>query len=162
VSKSFRIGLVVTLAMIVSACGGSSSDSRDATVTGGDVASNDAADNPGPAAAAATGQVPNGVYDCYGTGLAEGDTIGHGATQLNVSGGKFSVVGADAYLSRGGATGHFSFDGLTLAMIDGPYAGMRYHKVADWSFRQLMEDGQEGPVMCPLNTAKDANSPNLW
>ncbi len=111
---------------------------------------------------AQTSSVPAGVYDCFGPGMAEGGTVGHGAGQLNVSGAKFSVIGPGQYLSRGGKTGHFAFDGVTLSMSDGPYRGMRFHKVAQWSFRMLREDGVEGPFMCPRNTSKDPRKPDKW
>lgn len=107
-------------------------------------------------------QLPTGVYDCYGRGMAEGNRVRDTAGQLNLGGSKFSVIGADQYLSRGGATGHFRFDGLTLSMTDGPYSGQQFKKVADWSFRLLRPNGDMSPVTCPLNTAKDAHRPNLW
>lgn len=107
--------------------------------------------------------VPVGVYDCYGRGMAEGDRKRDTAGQLDLGGSKFSVIGAGQYLSHGVTTGHFRFDGLILAMIDGPYAGQRFQKVADfWSFRLLRASGEMGPVSCPLNTAKDARRPNGW
>ena len=111
--------------------------------------------------------VPLGVYDCFGPSKAGGvpDDVGTGirgvGTELD-AGGKFSVLGPDLYLSRGGKTGHFHFDGLTLTMVDGPYAGIRYHKVAAWSFRMLRDNGVEGPFMCPRNTAKDPRNPKVW
>ena len=112
--------------------------------------------------AVAQQQVPTGVYDCYGRGMAEGNQVRDTAGQLNLGGSKFSVIGAGQYLSRGGATGHFRFDGTTLSITDGPYSGQRFKKVADWSFRLLRPNGDMGPVSCPLNTAKDAHQPNRW
>ena len=97
---------------------------------------------------------PDGVYDCFGPSMV--------GTEISLAGAKFSVIGPDAYISRGGASGHFRFDGLTLAMVDGPYAGLRFHKVAAWSFRMLRANGDEGPFMCPLNNAKDPRRPNSW
>ena len=102
--------------------------------------------------------VPGGVYDCFGPHLAAGDSH----LDLEMSGAKFSVISPGTYLSRGGATGHFTFDGKTLAMTNGPYAGLKFHKVADWSFRMLRDNGDEGPFMCPRNTAKDMHAPNKW
>lgn len=107
-------------------------------------------------------QVPNGVYDCYGRGMAEGNQVRDTAGQLNLGGSKFSVIGADQYLSRGGKTGHFRFDGLILSISDGPYSGQRFKKVADWSFRLLRPNDDLSPVSCPLNAAKDAHQPNRW
>lgn len=107
-------------------------------------------------------QLPTGVYDCYGRGMAEGNRVRDTAGQLNLGGSKFSVIGGHVYLSRGGETGHFRFDGLTLSMTDGPYSGQQFKKVADWSFRLLRPNGDMSPVTCPLNTAKDAHRPNLW
>lgn len=109
------------------------------------------------------GPLPQGVYDCFGPGMAEGGTVGHGAGQLNVSGAKFSVIGPDQYLSRGGKTGRFVFDGVTLLLADGPYEGLRFHKVTpQWTFRMLRENGQEGPFICPRNPTKDPRDPNKW
>lgn len=111
---------------------------------------------------------PEGVYDCYGPSMAGGrspdirEGAGRGGT-LNTSGGKFSIVGPGMYLSRGGKTGRFTFDGLTLSMVDGPYSGIRYHKdPAYWTFRMLRENGDEGPIMCPRNEAKDPRNPTAW
>ena len=123
--------------------------------------------------------VPEGVYDCYGRSVAGGRgsdqegagrdgrtpyiSEGAGRGAVDGSASKFSVIGPETYLSRGGATGHFAFDGTTLAMMDGPYSGLRFHKVADfWTFRMLFDTGEEGPVMCPQNLAKDARAPNRW
>ena len=108
-------------------------------------------------------QVPVGVYDCYGRGMAEGNQLRDKAGQLNLGGSKFSVIGDGQYLSHGGTTGHFRFDGLTLSMTDGPYAGQRFKKVPDfWSFRLLFANGEMGPVSCPINKAKDAHQPSRW
>ena len=111
---------------------------------------------------------PNGVYDCYGPSKAGGvhtehtDGIRSVGTQLD-AGGKFSILSPGTYLSRGNKTGHFTFDGLTLSMTDGPYAGIRYHKAPGfWSFRMLRDNGVEGPFMCPINTAKNPRTPNAW
>ncbi|MEI9997177.1 MAG: hypothetical protein WDM91_21455 [Rhizomicrobium sp.] len=121
----------------------------------------------GALAQAAGRSVPHGVYDCFGPSKAGGrspdswEGIRSVGTQLD-AGGKFSVLGPDLYLSRGGKTGHFRFDGHTLSMVDGPYAGIRYHKVSDWSFRMLRANGDEGPFMCPINVAKDPRNPQAW
>jgi hypothetical protein len=107
--------------------------------------------------------VPAGVYDCYGSGLAEGSRVENTAGQLTVSGAKFSVIGRGQYLSRGGKTGRFAFDGLTLSMLDGPYAGLRYHRVsALWTFRMLRANGNESQFMCPRNIVKNPRNPNSW
>jgi hypothetical protein len=108
-------------------------------------------------AQAADVSVPGGVYDCYGPKLAGGRYL-----DLDMSGAKFSVISPGQYLSRGGKTGHFSFDGKTLSMKDGPYAGLKFHKAAEWSFRMLRETGEDGPFMCPRNVAKDPHKPNAW
>jgi hypothetical protein len=102
--------------------------------------------------------VPGGVYDCYGPKLAGGPYL-----DLMMSGAKFSVISPGQYLSREGKTGHFKFDGLTLSMVDGPYAGLKFHKDPQyWSFRMLRETGEEGPFTCPQNLVKDPHKPNAW
>jgi hypothetical protein len=123
--------------------------------------------------------VPGGVYDCYGRSAVGGRgsnvegagldgrtpyiSEGAGGGAVGGSASKFSVVGPNTYLSRGGTTGHFTFDGKTLAMTDGPYKGLKFHKADGfWSFRMLTNTGEEGPVMCPQNLAKDAKAPNKW
>ena len=123
--------------------------------------------------------VPGGVYDCYGRSMVGGRgsdvegagrngqtpyiSEGAGRGAIGGSASKFSVIGPGTYLSRGGTTGHFTFDGKTLAMMDGPYSGLKFHKVDDfWTFRMLFDTGEEGPVMCPQNLAKDAKAPNRW
>ena len=98
-----------------------------------------------PAYAADTA-APGGVYDCFGPKLAGGKYL-----DLDISGAKFSVISPGQYLSRGGKTGHFKFDGLTLSMVDGPYSGLKFHKA-----------GEEGPFMCPRNVAKDMHNSNAW
>ncbi len=108
-------------------------------------------------------QVPVGVYDCFGSGLAEGEVLRGAAGQLTLSGGKFAVFGPGKYLSRGGKTGSFSFDGSTLKMIDGPYAGISYLREKPyWAFHMYRPNGQLNHFNCPLNTAKDPQKPNAW
>jgi hypothetical protein len=102
--------------------------------------------------------VPGGVYDCYGPKLAGGQYL-----DLMTSGAKFSVISPGKYLSREGKAGNFSFDGHTLSMKDGPYAGLKFHKdPKGWSFRMLRDTGEEGPFTCPQNLAKDPHKPNAW
>ena len=48
-------------------------------------------------------------------------------------------------------------------MMTGPYSGLKFHKVDGyWTFRMLFPSGEEGPVMCPQNLAKDAKAPSKW
>lgn len=116
------------------------------------------------ASAAYAENPPGGVYDCFGPSMVTGPNFDvRRATNLNISGAKFSILSPGVYLSRGGKKGHFKFDGHTLNMVDGPYKGINYHKVDGyWTFRMLRENGDEGPFMCPRNTAKDLNKPNAW
>jgi hypothetical protein len=114
--------------------------------------------------------VPGGVYDCFGRLAANGYTPDRGAgirspsvTGVSTSASKFSVIAPGRYLSRGGTKGKYKFDGQTLTLVDGPYAGLRFHKVSpEWTFRMLNPDGSENAVMCPRNTGKDPQQPNAW
>lgn len=94
-------------------------------------------------------EVPPGVYDCFGT--------------YNIDTGKFSVLDSGQYMSRGGGVGSFDFDGVTLTMVDGPYAGIKYRKESPaWTFRMLRDSGEDSPFVCPRNTTKDPRKPNAW
>ena len=123
--------------------------------------------------------VPSGVYECFGRLAATIDDASNedanapdasdpskrsdtaGATSTSAS--PFSVISPGTYMGEDGSVGHFSFDGLTLSLIDGSYAGQRFHKATPaWTLRMLKRDGGESAVMCPRNTTKDRNDPNAW
>jgi hypothetical protein len=147
-----NILLAASLTIMVSACGDGSSGAGASTASGNE-AGRAAGANPageGDASAAGAGSVPIGVYNCFGT--------------YDIDTGKFSVTAPGRYMSRGGGTGTFEFDGSMLTMVDGPYAGIRYRKEnAQWEFRMLKEDtGEDSPFVCPLNTSLDTGKPDSW
>lgn len=114
--------------------------------------------------AAVAAQPPLGVYACYEARYEQG-APGCVQTSLGCFGMRiivtpvmyFGLLDGTTYSDYDGRTGHYVYNPATslISMTDGSLHGVRYKRVADWSFRKLDDSGKETAFTCPLDKGKD-------
>lgn len=98
-------------------------------------------------AAAATGPIVPGVYQCMNQ-------------QAQISMMAFGIIDGSSYMTDGGRRGRYTFNAGTgvLTLDSGPEAA-RYQRTGANLFRPLLPNGQLGGFTCPLNRAKSPTRP---
>ena len=72
----------------------------------------------------------------------------------------FGLVDGTTYMSSGGRPGRYSYDTRSgVLSLDPGATPARYQRISATTFRPLLENGTLGGFTCPLNPAKNPQSP---
>ena len=107
---------------------------------------------------------PSGVYSCYDTRMAPNapgcirSSMGcYGLVITPTPVAMFGLIDGSTYANYDGQQGHYRYDAgqAELQMTDGPRAGWRYRKTAEWAFTLIDNNSGKTIYQCPLETSKD-------